>query len=300
MHLCYLDESGTPDHGGNTQHFVLLGLAFPDYQWKNVIHSVNLIKTRYGIEDVEIHTGWLARRYPAQEGIPHWDKLCRDERRQQSESKWKATLFDVSISKNAKKLQEEKNRFNKCMPYLHLTYEERLKLLAEILDTLGRMSFVRIFAECIDKKSCPEKGPLPIFEQAFLQVVTRFEAYLSAISRGPGGKAYGILIQDNNNTVASRLTKLMTRFHDVGTLYRDIEHIVETPVFVDSRLTSMVQMADACAYAFRRFFDRNETDLFDRIYSRIDRNRSHVVVGARHYVQGAACSCRLCTDHART
>ncbi len=88
----------------------------------------------------------------------------------------------------------------------------------------------------------------------------------------------------------------MEYFHESGTLYRDIKHIIETPFFVDSELTNMVQVADVCAYAFRRFFEKGETDLFDRIYSRIDR-RGNTVVGARHYVEGRRCTCRLCRDH---
>ena len=171
-----------------------------------------------------------------------------------------------------------------------------MSVLREILDSLSSMSFVRIFAECIDKTSCREKQPLELFEQAFLQVVTRFEAFLEAISKPH--RTYGLLIQDNNPTVAARLTKLMKHFHDFGTRYRNIEHIVETPVFVDSQLTGMVQIADVCAFAFRRFFDKGETDLFDRIYSRIDR-KGNTLVGARHYVQGQQCTCRVCSDHSK-
>ena len=71
-------------------------------------------------------------------------------------------------------------------------------------------------------------------------------------------------------------------------LTRNRGTLIETPFFVDSALTNMVQVADVCAYAFRRFFEKGETDLFDRIYRRMDR-RGSTVVGARHYVQGRRC-----------
>lgn len=294
MYLCYLDESGTTDHSSNTRHFVLLGLAFQASCWKQVAQSLSIVKFRYGITEAEIHTGWLARQYPAQSGISGLERLTPDQRRIQTETAWKALLFDAHISKSQKQFADEKKKYDKSWPYLHLTFEERISVLREILDALNSMSFVRIFAECIDKTSCPEKQPLELFEQAFLQVVTRFEAFWGAISKN--NRTHGILIQDNNPTVAARLTKLMKHYHNFGTRYRSIEHIVETPVFVDSQLTGMVQIADVCAFAFRRFFDKGETDLFDRIYSRIDR-KGNIVVGARHYVQSQQCSCRLCADH---
>ena len=34
MHLCYIDESGTPDVPGTTSHYVLAGLSIPDNFWK--------------------------------------------------------------------------------------------------------------------------------------------------------------------------------------------------------------------------------------------------------------------------
>jgi len=73
--------------------------------------------------------------------------------------------------------------------------------------------------------------------------------------------------------------------------------IIETPLFVDSRLTGMIQMADVCAYATRRFFEYNETDLFNRICHRFDRIPAGSVVGIRHYTGVFNCKCRVCLDH---
>lgn len=47
----------------------------------------------------------------------------------------------------------------------------------------------------------------------------------------------------------------MRSFQARGTLWTDVDHIVETPFFVDSELTRMVQIADLCAYALRRYVD---------------------------------------------
>lgn len=63
----------------------------------------------------------------------------------------------------------------------------------------------------------------------------------------------GLLIHDNNETVAKKHTKLMAKFHHKGTLWTKIDNIVETPLFVDSQLTSMVQIADLCSYSLDPF-----------------------------------------------
>ena len=63
---------------------------------------------------------------------------------------------------------------------------------------------------------------------------------------------------------------------------RKIQNIIETPLFVDSSLTSMIQMADLCGYALRRYLENNETILFDEVFKRADR-RAQTVVGVRHF-----------------
>ena len=61
---------------------------------------------------------------------------------------------------------------------------------------------------------------------------------------------------------------MMRSFHAAGTLWTRVECIIETPMFVDSKLTRMVQIADLCAYALRRYLENGETGLFRPIFAR--------------------------------
>lgn len=61
MRLCYIDESGTPDLPGNTSHYVLAGLAVPAWHWKTCDLDLRKLKAAYGLQDAEIHTGWILR-----------------------------------------------------------------------------------------------------------------------------------------------------------------------------------------------------------------------------------------------
>lgn len=103
---------------------------------------------------------------------------------------------------------------------------------------------------------------------------------------------YGALIHDNNETVSKKHTVLMKKFHSHGTLWTSIEHIIETPFFVNSELTSLVQIADLCSYAFRRYFENGESDLLNRIQSRFDRKNGKIV-GIRHFTD-PSCQCVFC------
>jgi hypothetical protein len=57
----------------------------------------------------------------------------------------------------------------------------------------------------------------------------------------------------------------------------------------------MVQLADVCAYALRRYLENKEERLFDHIFKRADRKEG-VVVGVRHFTI-TSCSCKICTSH---
>lgn len=90
----------------------------------------------------------------------------------------------------------------------------------------------------------------------------------------------------------------MKRFHDQGTIWTKVTQIIETPLFVDSQLTSMVQIADLCAYALRRYLENGEKKLFDLVFKRADR-KDGVVVGVRHFTDNS-CDCTICVAHKKS
>ena len=159
-----------------------------------------------------------------------------------------------------------RKNFAKTEPYAHLTHTERHTLLSELADAVNGWDDCALFAEATDKTVFGRVPPAtPPFEEGFTQVVSRFHRHLEAQQQT------GLLVQDNNPTVSRRLTELMRRFHEEGTRWTALPRIVETPLFVDSQLTSLVQMADLCAYATRRYLENSERALFDRIVARFHR-----------------------------
>ena len=197
-----------------------------------------------------------------------------------------------------KSVEEDRKNFRKTAGYVHLSLPERRELLRQIAEAIGRWEDCRLFAECTDKRTFGGVPPrIPPFEEAFTQVVTRFHRFLEDLVP----QEHGLLVQDHNETMAGRLTVLMRVFHERGTRWTELPLIVETPLFVDSRLTSMVQVADLCAYATRRFCENGETAFFDHIYPRFQRAGKRLV-GVRHYTNrdqpyGRRCTCRICVEH---
>lgn len=295
MFLCYLDESGVPEVGAGTSHFVLLGFSIQATYWRGQDGQISEAKQRYGLENCEIHTGWMTRRYWEQERIPGFSGMDWPARRRAVEQERQASLLRIAALKGHSAVTEIRKNHRKTQPYTHLTRDERQELLRELADIIGDWGACRLFAEAIDKTTFGGQAPRnPPLEEAFAQVVSRFHRFLETRGRD----AVGLIIHDNNPTASLRLTELMRVFHQRRTMFTQIPQIVETPFFVDRRLTSTVQLADLCAYATRRFFENGETDLFDRIYPRFDRSGQRLV-GMRHYTGQATCDCKVCVDRGR-
>lgn len=292
VYFCYIDESGTPQIPGNTSHYVLCGVSIPIRYWKRCDRAINAIKSKYGLQNAEIHTGWIVRSYHEQSLIPNFDALDYVTRRSEVNKLRKAAIFKLQKSGNPKAYKQVRKNYKQTDAYIHLSYQERQNFVREVADTIGGCRYIRIFAECIDKVHFdPTKCNCTVDEQALEQIVSRFEHYMDNISKN-GVETYGLLIHDNNETVSKKHTLLMKKFHKRGTLWTSIKHIIETPLFVNSELTDLIQIADLCSLALRRYLENDETDLFDRISSRFDVFKKKMV-GVRHFTT-PACTCKLC------
>lgn len=295
MYICYIDESGTSDIPGNTSHFILAGVSIPVSYWKAHDNEIEVIKKKYGLGGIEIHVGWILRPYHEQMIIPNFNKLLYNVRKSQVERWRNNELLKLQKARDPKRYKQIKKNFIQTRDYIHLTYDERKAFVIEVASRIGQWGVARLFAECVDKTDFdPSKNSRSIDEQCFEQVVSRFEHYLESVgSEDPN--CLGVLIHDNNETVAKKHTLIMRDFHSKGTSWTTIPKIIETPLFVDSKLTSMIQIADLCAYSLRRYLENKEEELFDLIFPRADR-RNGIVVGVRHFTN-PSCNCKICTQH---
>ncbi len=299
MYLCYIDESGTADIPGNTSHFILAGISIPIWFWKTCDKDIYFIKHKYDLDKAELHVAWMMRQYPEQDAITDFNHLDYAQRRSRVNSLRTAKLLHLQTRGYSKAYQRAKKFFKITECYIHLSHLERTNCIREVAECVGNWGFARLFAECVDKTYFdPTRAPTPLDAWAFEQVVSRFETYLQnmdAHNEEKPQQVYGLLIHDNNQTIAKKHTELMRGFHFKGTLWTAIKHIIETPLFVDSSLTSMVQVSDLCAYAIRRYVENHEDELFDLVFKRADR-KGVLTVGVRHFA-GFPCPCKICDSH---
>ena len=298
MFICYVDESGTVNLKDQSKHFAYLGFAIPAETWKEKDQQLNFIKDEYHLKDVEIHTAWMLRPYFIQEKISKFDDLSYEERKKSAKVEWEKQIAATAVLKTEEQRKRQRKEFRMTLPYLHLTRQERKQVITRLAKVVGDWNDSRAFCEVVKKeKYDPTKSRLGgVYEDAFQQVVTRFESFLSNKSKNDEKKILGLIVADNNESLNNKLTETMRKFHLVGTAWKNVDHIIETPLFVDSQLTSMIQIADLISYAVRRFFDNGEDELFNLIYHRFDRVKTKVV-GIRHYTPGETCSCKVCKDH---
>jgi hypothetical protein len=298
MYLCYIDESGTPEVPGVSSHFVLAGISIPIYHWRDADREVSGVLSRFGLAESELHTGWMLHSYREQSRIPGFEAMAYPERRAAVGRERAAYLLQLQRTRQSKTLRQIKKTYRHTEAYVHLTRDERLNVVRQVADRVGRWGFARLFAECIDKLHFdPAATGRAVEVQAFEQVITRYERFLANVDpQVPGQKQLSLVIHDNNESVARKHTALMRDFHRFGAPYVNLDHIVETPLFVDSSLTRMIQIADLCAYALRRYVENRETDLLNRVFPRADRNAAGHTVGVRHYTL-QPCGCQICQTH---
>ncbi len=292
MKLFYLDESGNPELSGSSDSYVLVAIGIPIEKWTACDKAINQLKASYNLLSAEIHTAWMLRSYREQQEIAGFESMSYEDRRQAVIRLREEKVQSYKANKSSQALKSLKKIYKNTEPYIHLSYRERERFIFDIATKIKSWSFARIFAEIMDKKDYhPPKPNLTPESQAFERIVTRIEKYLSHISNEQ--KEYGLLIHDECESVTVSHVCNMKRYHRQGTFKSEIKHIIETPLFVSSEHTNMVQIADCCAYAIRRYYDSANSILYSPIKARADKIGSDIV-GFNHYTANPLCECDLC------
>ena len=107
-----------------------------------------------------------------------------------------------------------------------------------------------------------------IVEVAFEQLASRFDQYLMRLHR-KGDTQRGIIIFDKSTYEAS-LQSLATDFRTVGHRWGVIRNFAEVPLFLDSKASRLIQLADIISYITLRHFERSDSYFFTMIQKRFD------------------------------
>lgn len=125
----------------------------------------------------------------------------------------------------------------------------------------------RLFAAVISKSKCYPRDPI---EYAFEQVCSRFDQYLMRLHRQRDTQR-GVIICDRTTVQNEKgLQSLIANFREVGHRWGILRNLSEVPLFIDSRASRLIQLADLIAYALSRHFERNDSRLYNLIVDRFD------------------------------
>ncbi|MDK2972173.1 MAG: hypothetical protein PWP23_1928 [Candidatus Sumerlaeota bacterium] len=172
-------------------------------------------------------------------------------------------------------------------PWKSMTREEAQGVIKAVL-TIFRDSYgsANAFACAIHKPSYPDLDPM---ELAFEELCNRFDLFLNRL-RSEGDRHRGLIILDES-AHETTLQRMARDFRTLGTRWGIVRNLAETPLFVDSRASRLVQLADHVAYSVFRRYNSGDANYFDPIASRFDSSEG-VVHGLVHrHTLTSTCMC---------
>ena len=123
----------------------------------------------------------------------------------------------------------------------------------------------RLFASVVRKVKVSPVDPV---EFAFEQLASRFDHYLTRLHKA-GDSQRGIILFDKS-TYETTLQSLATDFRTIGHKWGILRNFSEVPLFLDSRASRLIQLADLIAYAIFRNYESNDEQYFSIIKNRFD------------------------------
>lgn len=169
---------------------------------------------------------------------------------------------------------------------------ERINIIRKVLQCLDEEpSTTVIFGCAVHKDSFPNHDPI---ELAFEDLCSRFDLFLKRLYHTSNEAHQGIIIFDKS-TYETSLQLLSIKFRQLGTRWgRNIRNINEVPLFVESRASRIIQLADHIAYAIFRRYEAGDLNYFNCIEGRFDaeEGKIHGLVHKQHY--NPRCTCPAC------
>jgi hypothetical protein len=148
---------------------------------------------------------------------------------------------------------------------------DRLQALVDCCEIIRRSRDSTALIGGVIEKSALQKipGSSDIISYAFEQVCLLFDSQLKYLHK-IGKTQRGVIIFDQAS-YEQTIQNLATDFRTFGTSWGVIHNLSEVPLFIDSRASRLVQLADVVAYALFRHFEKNDSTLYEILERRFDR-----------------------------
>ncbi len=120
---------------------------------------------------------------------------------------------------------------------------------------------VRLFGAVVSKAALVGDDPVT---HAFEQICSRFDMYLRRLYAKHNDPQRGIMVFDKSTT-EQRIQTLARDFKYTGHKWGTTQNYAEVPLFLDSKASRLIQLADLVAYAIFRKYEHNDDTFFDEI-----------------------------------
>lgn len=178
---------------------------------------------------------------------------------------------------------------------------DRVAILRSVLLTLRAANQHVITFACAIQKAAVTGD---IVQIAYEEISSRFDLYLARLNSTPGirskeeDKHRGLIIMDKTAYEASLQTMAAAFRRDGNRWGRQLRNIAEVPLFVDSKATRIIQLADHIAYAVFRRYNAEDLTYYNCIEGRFDQEDGviHGLVHRKLVTQ--LCTCPACLSKA--
>jgi len=124
----------------------------------------------------------------------------------------------------------------------------------------------RIIASVVNKEAIAPEDPVRV---TFQQVISRFDHFLARQFQHYNNPQRGLLVCDKSRK-ENIIQAMATEFKNDGHQWEPLHNIAEVPMFIDSKATRLVQLADLAAYALFKKYERNDNTLYEVIENKFD------------------------------
>lgn len=179
-----------------------------------------------------------------------------------------------------------------------LTKEAREQLLKDLYSIMNDYRFpnIVVFGAVIGVEDA--KNPFTDRSSVFEEVICGFNSFLvegyrlqRGVSKGFGNK--GLIIIDKNRE--EQYKQLLDTFQEEGTKYGYLANIVDIPYFARCNDTPMLQLADLCAYAIFRYYEKQDDTYFKIILPHVYKTMDGKMFGLKH-ITNKSCDCVSCVN----
>jgi len=175
-------------------------------------------------------------------------------------------------------------------PWRAMDKAQRISIIKSVLGVIpqeGREREVRVLGCVVDKTAYPNVDPV---ELAFEDLCSRFDMFIKRRYNETKQITLGMIIVDES-AYETTLQKLARNFRRIGTQWNVTRGLPEVPLFVDSRSSRGIQLADHVAYALYRRYESGDINYFNVIQNHFDEDngRIHGLAHKTHLYEGRSC-----------